>query len=331
MQDIRDAAERAARLTRQLLALGRKQHLTTRVLDLNEVVRGLHNLLGRLLGAHVELSLHTDPALGVVCADPSQLEQVIVNLAANARDAMSRGGTFVIETANMTLSADDEARPPELAAGDYVRLRARDTGVGMDEPTRERLFEPFFTTKDPGAGTGLGMATVHGIVQQSGGHIEVSSAPHAGTTIDVYLPRVKAAPQAPAESDALRAERRVHRGAILVVEDEPLVRELVRSVLVAAGHDVRTAESAEQALHAVEHSTAPPDVLLSDVVMPGLSGPQLVERLRRTHPRLKVVFMSGYAEGKVGSVPLADAYTHFVQKPFKPAALLELLERVLGG
>jgi two-component system cell cycle sensor histidine kinase/response regulator CckA len=330
MQDIRDAAERAARLTRQLLALGRKQVLSARLLDLNEVVRGLQNLLDRLLGADIELVLETAIGLGVVSADPTQLEQVIVNLAANARDAMRGGGTLAIETANVTLAQDDKARPPELAAGDYVRLRARDTGVGMDDATRERIFEPFFTTKDQGKGTGLGMATVHGIVEQTGGHIEVSSAPRAGTTVDVYLPRVNGVAQA-GDSDAPAASSRAHHGTIMVVEDEPLVRELVRGVLAAAGHSVRLADSAEQALREIEQSGAVPDVLLSDVVMPGMSGPQLVQQLRRSHPQLKVVLMSGYAETKAGAAPSADANTHFIQKPFKPEALLALISEALGN
>jgi PAS domain S-box-containing protein len=329
MRDIRDAAERAARLTRQLLALGRKQLLSARVLDLNEVVRGLENLLGRLLGADIRLQLVTEPALGTVSADPTQIEQVIMNLAANARDAMPNGGTFVLETANVTLDTEDKTRPPDLVAGDYVRLRARDTGVGMDEATRQRIFEPFFTTKDQSSGTGLGMATVHGIVEQSGGHIEVSSARDAGTTIDVYLPRVNGAAQKP-DSQAPATAKRARRGVILVVEDEPLVRELVRGVLAAAGHDVRVADNGEHALKVIAQDAIAPDVLLSDVVMPGMNGPQLVERLRQGHPQLKVVFMSGYAETKVGAAPATDAATHFLQKPFKPEALISLISRLLG-
>jgi CheY-like chemotaxis protein len=264
-----------------------------------------------------------------VSADPSQIEQVIMNLAANARDAMPNGGTFSLETANVTFDTDHEARPPDLVAGDYVRLRARDSGVGMDEATRSRIFEPFFTTKDQSAGTGLGMATVHGIVEQSGGHIEVSSAREAGTTIDVYLPRVNGTAQK-ADSDAPAAAKRARHGVILVVEDEPLVRELVRGVLAAAGHSVRVADNAEHALGVVEQEGVAPDVLLSDVVMPGMNGPQLVERLRSDHPQLKVVFMSGYAETKVGAAPATDANTHFLQKPFKPEALLSLIGRLLG-
>jgi two-component system cell cycle sensor histidine kinase/response regulator CckA len=332
MLDIRDAAQRASILTRQLLALGRKQVLTAQVLDLHQVLLDLRNILERLLGADIALRLRTDPALGAVSADPAQIEQVIVNLAANARDAMPQGGTFTIETVNVSLAIGDKHRPGQPAVRDYVCLRTSDTGVGMDGATRERMFEPFFTTKEPGAGTGLGMATVHGIVEQSGGHIEVQSAPHMGTTISVYLPRVEARqgtalgpPEAPA------TERQSRKARVLLVEDEALVRDVVGRVLASAGHIVFSADSAEQALLAIEHSAAAPELVLTDVVMPGMSGPQLAERLRARDPQLKVVFMSGYAETKLDPSAFARPGTLFLQKPFKSEVLLEAIQSALSG
>jgi len=323
---IEQMAERAAALTRQLLAFSRKQVLEPRIVDLNAIAEGIERMLRRLIGEDIELIIRLDPELGAVRADPSQLEQVIVNLAANARDAMPEGGTLTIETANATLDGGAPDCPPDVAPGPYVRLSIRDTGVGMDAGTQARLFEPFFTTKELGKGTGLGLATVYGIVKQSGGSITVRSAAAAGTIFDIHLPRVSAAaepvtaapppPEAPGGSET-----------VLLVEDEDPVRELAREILEGRGYRILEARDGSQALRIAEEHRGPIALLLTDVVMPGMTGPELARRLGAGRADLKVLFVSGYTD-RGFAVP-GPAASLFLQKPFTPDALAGKVREVL--
>ncbi|MBI3470275.1 MAG: PAS domain S-box protein [Candidatus Solibacter usitatus] len=315
VQQIAKAGERAAALTRQLLAFGRKQLMNPAVLDLNAVVADMVTMLRRLIGERIELQEILAPDLGRVKADRGQLEQVILNLAINARDAMPSGGLLVIQTAN---------------AGDGVSLAVSDTGIGMDPRTQTRIFEPFFTTKEPGRGTGLGLATVYGIVQQSGGRIGVRSQPGKGSTFTVWLPvTAEAAEPIPAAP----AGRKAAAGAetILLVEDDETVRKLVHSVLTKSGYAVLPARSGEEALSMAERHAGPIHLLLTDVMMPGMSGPDLARRLAALRARIKVLYMSGYSDRFLATEDLAAPDTVFLEKPFNPVALAgkvrELLDR----
>lgn len=318
---IRKAADRAASLTRQLLAFGRKQFLHPVVLDLNETVAGLLQMLPRVIGENIQTVQQLAPDLSRVTADPSQLEQVLVNLVLNARDAMPMGGTITIETSNVELTpaivAGDGLR---LEPGAYVLLAVSDTGTGMDRTTRAHAFEPFFTTKPKGKGTGLGLATVYGIVDQTGGAITIKTALGHGTAVRIYLPAVTA----PAERREPEPPPAKTFGteSILVVEDNDAVRELAILTLRQRGYTVLEASSAEQAIDLIARG-ARPQLLLTDVVMPGLSGPNLAARLLQQIPRLRVLYMSGYSEAAAaahgtfgGSVPL-------LQKPFTSGQLAE--------
>jgi len=329
VQEIADAAERAATLTRQLLAFSRQQVLQPRVLDLNQVVDKMRRMLGRLVREDVRLVTTLQDGLAPVFADPGQLEQVIVNLAVNARDAMPEGGMLTISTANVEVRDADASARPGLAAGTYVRLSVRDTGVGMDAATKARMFEPFYSTKGA-AGTGLGLSTVYGIVAQSGGALEVSSEPGAGTTVDVYLPRASAPAEQPPRSDAAGG---VQRGSetVLLVEDEAAVRTVARRILERAGYTVLEARSGPEALALVDTGEHRIDLLLSDMVMPEMSGRDLSERLKSRLPALRTVFMSGYTEDTVLRRGAGDPDAVFVQKPFTTRGLTEKLREALGG
>jgi PAS domain S-box-containing protein len=322
--EIRKASERAASLTRQLLAFSRKQVIEPRVLDLNALVGESIRMLRPLIGEDIELSTVLAPNLPSVRADPVQIEQVIVNLAVNARDAMPGGGKILLETAVRRIDAGS-ARPGGLAAGDFVTLRVTDTGSGMDEATQERIFEPFFTTKEKGKGTGLGLSTAYGIVKQSGGDIRVRSARQAGSTFEILLPalREKATenPPTPPPSSAPRVQ-----ATVLLAEDEDGVRALNGRVLEARGYRVLTAPNAAEALALIERQTAPPDLLVTDVVMPGASGRELARRLRERHPGIRILFVSGYAE----DAPLEDE-EGFLQKPFTPERLGDKVAEILAG
>ena len=328
--EINRAAHRAAALVRQLLAFSRKQVLQPRVVDLNAVVLELSKMLRRIIGEHVRLELDLDPALGRVLADPGQLEQVITNLAVNGRDAMPSGGTLTLRTANVDAAdvpiTSPDATPP---VGPLVELSVHDDGFGMDERTLARLFEPFFTTKELGRGTGLGLATVYGIVRQSGGQIRVSSRLHHGSTFKVYLPRVEPAgehePAPPAWSGPQRAT-----GTVLVVEDEPSVRRLACRVLRATGYRVLEAREGAEALRLVEQHQGPVDLLLTDVIMPGLGGPALAARLLAETPGLKVLYITGYSEDAIrqqGTLPAGGA---LLEKPFTAHQLAERVRAALA-
>jgi PAS domain S-box-containing protein len=328
-EEVRKAGARAAALTRQLLAFGRKQVVQPRVLDLNAVLAGMRGMLGRLLGADVALRTEPAPRLPPVRADPAQLEQVILNLAVNARDAMPEGGRLTIRTAAVRFG--DGAEPPGgIAPGSYVLLEVADTGAGMTEEVRSRVFEPFFTTKELGKGTGLGLATVYGIVKQSGGHIDVDSAPGRGTTFRVWLPSSAEPVREPEPAAASRPPW--GRGeAILLVEDDPHVRALAAQFLRQAGYSVVEAPTAPDALSRCAPAAGPIDLLLTDVIMPELSGPVLAQQARQLRPGLKVLFMSGHTDDAVLRRAIRDEDVPFLQKPFSPDALARKVREVLGG
>jgi PAS domain S-box-containing protein len=312
------AAERAATLTRQLLAFSRRQVLQPRLLDLNDTVGSMEELLRRLIGEDVELETVLDPDLPAVRADPGQMEQVIVNLVVNARDAMPDGGRVTIETVSL-----------ERSLG-HVVLSVSDTGIGITHEDREHIFEPFFTTKGSGKGTGLGLATVHGIVRQSGGRIEVASEPGHGSTFSLYLPCTERAVE-PAR-EAAHAHVAPGTGTVLLVEDEAIVREPLRQILEQQGYRVLQAGDGEEALRVAARHAGPVDLLLTDVVMPVLGGPELAERLLDERPDVKVVFMSGYADRAADVLAAAEAAGHsFLQKPFAPDSLARTLAQALEG
>jgi len=323
LQEIRRAADRATALTRQLLAFSRRQILQFEVIDLNASLGEMETMLPRVLGETITLAVRRGRDVGNVRADPGQLSQIIMNLAVNGRDAMPDGGTLTFTTAPLGLAAESAAHPG-VPPGGYATLAVSDTGVGMDEATRQRIFEPFFTTKGLGHGTGLGLSTVYGIVTQTGGYITVSSEPGRGTTFRLYFPRVSesatGAKPVPAGTQARGTE------TVLVVEDEAAVRRLVHRILTGAGYTVRVAENRSQALSVVEDGAGPVDLLLTDVVMPHLSGPDLAGELRIRRPGLKVLYMSGYTE----RLSVAEGAA-FIGKPFSTESLTRKVREVLDG
>ncbi len=327
--EIRKAAERAAGLTRQLLAFSRRQVLAPQVLVLNSVVQDVDKMLRRLIGEDIQLSCRLAADLGTVKADPGQIEQVLLNLAVNARDAMPRGGRLTIETANIMLDENYARTHPEIQPGPFVMLAVTDTGCGMDAATLRRIFEPFFTTKGPGKGTGLGLATVYGIVKQSGGSIYVYSEVDRGTSFKVYLPRLEADPIADLPPIAAPVQQTGGQETLLIVEDDDAVRALTRTVLRDNSYNVIEAIDADTALNWVEEHNQPIHLLVTDVVMPGMSGRELAERLKAQRPEMKVLFMSGYTDDAVVRHGLLDAEIAFLQKPFTPNALARKVREVL--
>jgi two-component system cell cycle sensor histidine kinase/response regulator CckA len=330
IEQIRHAGQRAAGLTRQLLAFGRRQVLQPRVLSLNACVGEVDAMLRRLVGPNVTIESELDPGLWHVLADPGQLEQVLVNLVINARDAMPDGGRVTITTANLQLTATDDARGNGVRPGSYVTLSVSDNGVGMDVPTQARIFDPFFTTKEAGKGTGLGLSTVYGIVEQSGGHIAVESAPGQGATFTIFLPRHTG----PAGAAAGPADRRSFPGGtetLLLVEDEAAVRSSARRLLERHGYTVIEARHGADALRIIEAGDRAVDLVITDVVMPEMGGREMVERLRTRHPGIKVLFMSGYSERAVTSDGVMPPGTGFVEKPFTIEQLTRRTRELLDG
>jgi len=329
-QRIREAGERATALTRQLLAFSRRQTIVPEVIDLNETIRAMERMLPRLIGEDIELSVSLAPDLGATEADISQIEQVILNLAINARDAMPDGGKLVIETRNVVVDRTlAEARPP-MRPGRYVLIVFRDAGVGMDEETRAHAFDPFFTTKDRGKGTGLGLSTVHGIVHQSNGFIWLTSEPGRGTTFEIHLPRVDS-PVQPRHQDVRPQDVQGQGETILVVEDDDLVRKLARAIIERAGYQVVEATSPDEALRLAERGDVPIDVLLTDVIMPAMNGQELAKRILVRRPKVKVVFTSGYTDDVIAHHGVLDRGVSLVQKPFSASSLTAKVRAVLDG
>ncbi len=322
------AADRAATLTHQLLAFSRKQVLQPAILDLNATVNQMDKMLQRLIGEDIDLVTCLDPQLDSVEFDPGQIEQIIMNLAVNARDAMPRGGKLTINTANVELGEEYARDHVDAVPGPHVMIAVTDTGTGMDAETRARIFEPFFTTKEKGKGTGLGLATVFGIVKQSGGNIWVYSEPGHGTTFKVYLPRAEAA-AVDVRSEAAKA---VATGTetILLVEDDEAVRVLLARILMEGGYTVLVADSPDAAQRLAADYDGTIDMLLSDVVMPGMGGPELARRLTEIRPNVKVVFISGYTDEAIVHHGVLDPGAAFIEKPITPRKLLEKVRQFLA-
>jgi PAS domain S-box-containing protein len=329
VEQVDKATDRAAGLTRQLLAFSRMQVLHARVLDLNEVVGGMIKMFSRVIGADVEMTFLPAAKLGRVKADPGQIEQVLLNLVVNARDAMPNGGRLTIETSNVTLDRDYSVAHHNLEPGSWVMLTVSDTGCGMDEETQSRIFEPFFTTKKQGKGTGLGLATVYGVVKQSGGFIYVYSEIDHGTTFKVYLPKVTAE----ADREAERTVVAPPRGSetILFVEDEESVRELVRDYLAGTGYHVLEAVDGVQALEVAAAQKGAIQILVTDVVMPRLSGRELASRIAAQRPNIKILFISGYTDDSIFRHGVLEGGVAYLQKPFNLKAIAQKIREVLDG
>ncbi|MDQ2856406.1 MAG: PAS domain S-box protein, partial [Acidobacteriota bacterium] len=328
--EIKKAGDRASGLTRQLLAFSRKQILQPKVLDLNTVVSDLDRMLRRLIGEDVDLLTITEPELGQVKADPGQIEQVVVNLVVNARDAMTTGGKVTIETANARLTADYVHQHVQCVPGAYVMLAISDNGSGIDPAIRDRIFEPFFSTKGAGKGTGLGLSTVYGIVKQSGGHIWVYSEANMGTTFKIYLPRVDEDIKEGADPGEIAAALG-GKETILLVEDEAQVRGIVQQILESLGYCVMTAENGEQAMTVASAHAGDIDLVITDVVMPQMGGRELAERLGTLRRNLRVVFMSGYTDDAIVRHGLMDDRLIFIQKPFTADALARKVRMTLDA
>ena len=329
VEEIKRAATRAANLTRQLLAFSRRQVLQPRILDLNHLVQGVETMLRRLIGEHIALVTRTDPDLRRVRADPGQIEQVIVNLCVNARDAMPTGGSLRIETANTYFAGATHGPESVMPPAEYVLLTVSDSGVGMEPETLRHLFEPFYTTKAAGQGTGLGLATVYGIVKQSGGFIYVDSSLAHGATFRIYLPAVDGTVE-PVESPAAVPQQLRGEGTILLVEDEEAVRRLARRALEGVGYRVLEAASGDEALRLVDRWQSSLDLVITDDIMPGMSGQELSGRLRLERPWLKILYVSGYTDDTILQHGTLLPNTAFLQKPFSPAILAQRTREILG-
>jgi signal transduction histidine kinase len=328
--EVLHAAERASALTNQLLAFSRRQVAVPRVVDLNDIVVGIDKMLRRIIGEDIRLETRLSPGLPAVKVDPSHIDQVIMNLTVNSRDAMPDGGMLTIETAEVELSAEYAGRHIGVEAGRYVLLAVSDNGSGMDAATQARLFEPFFTTKEKGKGTGLGLSIVYGIVKQNGGDILVYSEPGSGTTFKIYLPAVTAAAESLVPGDT-GGKTTPATETILVVEDDPQVRSMTRTMLSRLGYHVVVAESADEALSIIPSHEGSLDLLLTDMVMPLMSGTDLARQVQAVRPGIRVLYMSGYTDNDVIGRGVLSADTPFIQKPFTSASLSRKVREVLGG
>jgi PAS domain S-box-containing protein len=330
IDNIKKAAERGASLTRQLLAFSRKQVVQPKVLDLNERLKETSKLLRPLMGDDVEIVINSKSTSALVEIDPGQLDQILLNLAVNARDAMPRGGKFILETSVTDFDEAFAVQHPPMTAGKYTLLAVSDTGMGMDEATVSRIFEPFFTTKELGKGTGLGLATVYGIVRQSGGYIWVYSEQGRGTTFKMYLPSAEYKVGVEAHPEAEVALPKRHGTSILLVEDDELMRSLTKQMLEEHGYTVIEASDGKSALEIATSDHTPIDLMLTDVVMRGMSGPELGSRLRDSHPDMKVVYMSGYTGELIAEHDVLQPGITLLEKPFTRAALLSTIHNALG-
>ena len=327
-EEIKKATQRATQLTRQLLAFSRKQVMYTALLDLNAVVGEVVKVLQRLIGEDVQIVIEGETNLASIRADRGQVEQILMNLATNARDAMPNGGKFTIRTENAELGPNDVARHPYVAPGRYVHLLVRDTGLGMSEDIRSRAFEPFFTTKPQGRGTGLGLAMVYGIVKQSGGYVWISSALGAGTTFDIYFPCVDEAAPALGGELEVQGESRKGTETILVLEDEESLREVTCEMLTGAGYSVLQAGRGGQAIALARQYVRPIHLMISDVILPDISGPSAVSAVQASHPETKVLFVSGYAEGSLVQ-KVIEAGAILLEKPVSRSDLLREVDEIL--
>ncbi len=327
--EIQKAAQRGAGLTRQLLAFSRQQALQPRILDLNEVVADVESMLRRLIGEDVHLVTTRGAALGRILADPGQIEQVLMNLVVNARDAMPKGGGLILETANVALDSAYAQAHPGVKPGPFVMLSVTDTGEGMNARTKAHMFEPFFTTKEAGRGTGLGLATVFGIVQQSGGTVGVESEVGVGTTCRIYFPRVDDALVPSSRPPGTPSPQGTE--TILLVEDEDALRVIIREILEGGGYTVLESSDPDEALFRVSTMESAIDLLLTDVVMPGMSGPELASSVQVARPGIKVLYMSGYTDEAMGLHGVLDASTQFIQKPFSADALLRKVREAVDA
>ena len=332
LEAIGHAAERATSITAQLLAFSRRQVLQPRLLRLEEAIRAMQPMLRRLIGGHIELETRFDPDCHPVMVDPVQVEQVVINLVLNSRDVMPNGGKISIETANVRLAEDHPVPYDVVEAGEYVVLSVTDDGFGMDEATQAQVFEPFFTTKEEGKGTGLGLSTVYGIVRQTGGYVEVRSKVGEGSTFEIYFPALPGAevgieqPLSAPTASHLRG-----RETVLLVEDEAMVRELGSRVLSSHGYRVLEAEDGHEALNVCRHHEGPIDLVVTDVVMPGMNGSELAERIIEIIPRVDILFISGYTGGALVEHGVLEEGTHFLQKPFSPVDFMKTVREILDA
>jgi two-component system cell cycle sensor histidine kinase/response regulator CckA len=330
LEEISTAARRATALTRQLLTFSRKAIVQVRPVDINDVVRGMHSMLRRLLATNIDLTTTLSVDGGVVIADPSQLEQILMNLVVNASDAMPEGGALVVETRNVELDRAYAQSHAGVQPGPYVMLAVTDTGIGMDAATVSKVFEPFFTTKEVGRGTGLGLATVYAITKQLDGHVWVYSEPGLGATFKIYLPRQTASmpEETPATASLSMAPR---SGTALLVEDDEAVRRAVRRMLERIGYNVLEAPDGETGLAVAAGHTGSIDIVITDLVMPRMNGGDFASALARTHPKLRVVFASGYTDDTVVRRGLLTAEHAFLQKPFTAEQLAQTVFRLRGA